>query len=110
MSPAPLAFRQDVTLLNELLQAQLERAGFSLRELNELSERKRLVICEVGEDLLRERVEVGGVRVFDGDLFAEDILLLHKGAEEEHEPGFPVSLVSGERGLGAAEGAVVALF
>lgn len=66
------------------------------------------MIGEEGDDFFGERVEAFGARVLVGDFFGERVLLLHEGAEEEHEPGFPVGCVSGERGLGAAKGAVVA--
>lgn len=95
-------------MLDEFLQTQLERAGFAVGELDELAEGERLVVGEVGENYFGERVEVGGVRVLDGDLLRERVLLLHEGAEEEHEPRFPVGLFRLKRGLGAAEGAVVA--
>lgn len=108
MRPASLSFRQEVAVLDEFLQTQLQRAGFAVGELDEFAKRERLVVGEVGEDLLRERVEVSGVGVLDGDLLRELVLLLHEGAEEEHEPGFPVGLLRLKRGLGAAEGAIVA--
>lgn len=95
-------------MLDEFLQPQLERAGFAVGELDEFTEREGLVVGEVGEDLLGERVEVGGVRVLDGDLLRERVFLLHEGAEEEHEPRFPVGLLRLKRGLGAAKGAVIA--
>lgn len=110
MRSAPLPFRHEVAFLDEFLQAQLHGAGLAFRELHDLAEREGFVIGEEGDDLLGERVEVGGLGFFEGDLLGEGVFLLHEGAEEEDEPGFPVGLVGGERGLGAAEGAVVALF
>jgi len=51
------------------------------------------VIREESDDLLGERVEVGGWGVFERDLLGEGVFLLHKGAEEKHEPGFPTWLL-----------------
>ena len=61
-------------MLDEFLRAQLERAGFAVGELDELAERERFVVGEVGDDLLRERVEVCGVGVLNGDLLRERVL------------------------------------
>lgn len=110
MRPAPLAFRHEVAFLDEFLQAQLHGAGLAFRELHDLAEREGFVFGEEGDDLFGERVEVGGLGVFERDLLGEGVFLLHEGAEEEDEPRFPVGLLGGERGLGAAEGAVVAFF
>ena len=108
MRPTPLPLRHEVAFLDEFLQPQLHGAGFAFRELHDLAEGEGFVIGEEGDDLFGERVEVFGAGVFDGDLLGERVLLLHEGAEEEDEPGFPVGLFRVERGLGAAEGAVVA--
>ncbi len=108
MRPAPLSLRHKIAFLDEFLQAQLHGAGFALREPHDLTECEGFVIGEEGDDLLGERVEVFGEGFFEGDLFGERVFLLHEGAEEEEVPGFPFGLLGGERGLGAAEGAVVA--
>ena len=79
-------------------------------ELHDLAEREGFVIGQEGDDLPGKRVEVGGLGVIDGDLPGEGVFLLHQGAEEEDEPGFPVGLLGAERGLRAAEGTVVAFF
>ena len=59
--PAPLALRHEVAFLNVILQAQLHGAGLALAELYDLAEREGFVIGEEGDDLLGERVEVGGL-------------------------------------------------
>ncbi len=94
MRPTPLSLRHEVAFLDELLQAQLHGAGLSLGELHDLTEREGFVIGEAGDDLLGERVEVGGLGVFERELFDEGVFLLHEGAEEEDEPGFPVGLLN----------------
>ncbi len=109
MRPAPLSLRREVAFLDEFLQAQFHGAGFALGEFHDLAEREGFVIGEEDDDLLGERVEVGGLGGFERDLLGEGVFLLHEGAEEEDVPGFPVGLLGGERGLGSAEGAVVAL-
>jgi hypothetical protein len=61
MRPAPLPFRHEAVFLDEFLQAQLHVAGFALGELHDLAEREGFVIGKEGDDLLGERVEVGGL-------------------------------------------------
>jgi len=68
------------------------------------------MIGKEGDDLPGERAEVGGMGVLQGELLREGVFLLHEGAEEEDEPGFPVGFLSLERGPGAAEGAVADFF
>jgi hypothetical protein len=94
MRPAPLPFRYAVAFLDEFLEAQLRGAGLALGELHDLTEREGFVIGEEGGDLFGERVEVGGLSVFERDLLGEGVFLLHEGAEEEDEPGSPVGLLN----------------
>ena len=108
MRPTPLSLGHEVAFLDEFLQSQLHSAGLATSETHDLAEREGFVIREEGDDLFGERVEVGGLGVFEGDLLGERVFVRHEGAEEEHQPGFPVGLFRGHRGLGAAEGAVVA--
>lgn len=61
MRPAPLTRRHEVAFLDEFLQAQLHGAWLALGELHDLAEREGFVIGEEGDDLLGERVEVGGL-------------------------------------------------
>jgi hypothetical protein len=61
MRPAPLSFRHEVTFIDQFLQAQLHGARLALGELYDLAEREGFVIGEEGDDLLGERVEVGGL-------------------------------------------------
>ena len=51
--------------------------GLALGEFYDLAEREGFMVEEKGDNLL-----------------GEGVLLLHQGAEEEHEPGFPVGLFS----------------
>lgn len=109
MSPAAPAFGHEVAFLDKFLQAQLHGAGFAAGEAHDLAEGEGLVVGEEGEDFPGQRVQVDGRGVFEGNLPGEGVLLLREGAEEEEEPGFPVGILGTEGGLGAAEGAVVAL-
>jgi hypothetical protein len=61
MLPTPLPLRHEVAFLDEFLQAQLQGAGFAFRELHDLAEREGFVVGEEGDDLFRQRVEVGGL-------------------------------------------------
>lgn len=61
MRPAPLALRHEVAFLDEFLQAQLHGAGLAFGKLHDLTEREGFVTGEKGNDLLGERVEVGGL-------------------------------------------------
>jgi hypothetical protein len=61
MRPAPLSLWHEVAFLDEFLQAQLHRAGLALGELHDLAEREGFVIGKEGDELLCERVEVGGL-------------------------------------------------
>ena len=61
MLPTPLPLRHEVAFLDEFLQAQLHGAGLAFGELHDLTEREGFVIGEEDDDLLGERVEVGGL-------------------------------------------------
>ena len=56
-----MPLRHEVAFIDEFLQAQLDGVGLAFRELHDLAEREGFVIGEEGDDLLGERVEVGGL-------------------------------------------------